>query len=63
MTVGGDPFSLDVEEVFTPERMQIRDLGTVKFIGYIDRRDLRFYYDGAEGSCTQKTVAKQKTKF
>jgi hypothetical protein len=49
--------------VFTLERMQIRDLGETEFNGYIDRRNLDFYYGGGHGIGKQKSVTKQKTKF
>jgi len=63
LTFGGTPYSLDIEVVFTPTRMQIRKLGEQEFTGYIDRRDLSFNFGGAIGSCKMVPTEKRKTKF
>lgn len=63
LTYGGSPYSKDIDVVFTPERMQIRKLGSSDFTGYIDRSDLSFNFGGAIGSCEIVPVSKRENKF
>lgn len=60
---GGKAYSEDIEVVFTPARMQIKDLGATKFTGYIDRKTLAFNFGGAVGSCKMVPVKKPDSKF
>jgi len=63
VTLGGYPYTKDIEVVFTPERMQIGVLGAKEFTGWIDRSDLSFSYGWANGSCDIISVEKKDTKF
>lgn len=63
VTLDGYPYTKDVEVVFTPERMQISTLGAKEIAGWIDRTDLSFTYNWANGSCDIMSVEKKDTKF
>jgi hypothetical protein len=62
-TFGGDSYSLDIEVVFTPERMQIKKLGAHEFTGFVDRSTLAFSFGGADGKCKMVPVKIKATKF
>jgi hypothetical protein len=57
------PLIVDIEVVFTPERMQFRKLGQHDFKGFIDRTDLHIDTGGYLGSCKRIPVKKKATKF
>lgn len=61
VTYGGKSYSSEIEVVFTPALMQIRNPGDQEFTGYIDRRSLSFNFGGAFGSC--KILPVEKAKF